>query len=133
VAEQSADNKKKRLVKNPETFRERAIKAAEGSDKPSNIARAKGASSKFVSPVTTPVGKASSKVFGLKPFRILGKILVPPYFRNSWKELRLVTWPSWKESRSLTYAVLVFAVVFGGVIALVDYGLDKLFKNILLK
>lgn len=67
------------------------------------------------------------------PFRWLGKILVPTYFRQSWRELKLVTWPSWKQSWQLTYAVLIFAVVFGAIIAAVDYGLDKVFRNILLK
>jgi preprotein translocase SecE subunit len=49
------------------------------------------------------------------------------------QELRLVTWPNWKQSRQLTFAVLVFAVIFGAAIAVVDYGLDKVFRNILLK
>ena len=65
--------------------------------------------------------------------RIIGAILLPRYFRNSWKELRQVTWPNGRESRRLTIAVVLFATVFGLVIALVDYGLDKVFKQVLLK
>jgi preprotein translocase SecE subunit len=65
--------------------------------------------------------------------RLLGKVLFPAYLRNSWQELRLVTWPNWKQSRQLTSAVLIFAIIFGAVIALVDYGLDKVFRSILLK
>jgi preprotein translocase SecE subunit len=44
-----------------------------------------------------------------------------------------VTWPTWRESRRLTGAVILFSVIFGGLIAIVDYGLDKLFKQLLLK
>jgi preprotein translocase SecE subunit len=61
------------------------------------------------------------------------KILVPKYFREAFKELKLVSWPNWQQSRKLTYAVLSFAVVFGTVIAVVDLGLDRVFKTILLK
>jgi preprotein translocase SecE subunit len=68
-----------------------------------------------------------------RPARFVGRIIYPSYFRNSWKELKQVTWPTLKESRQLTYAVLIFAVVFGATIALVDYGLDKAFKDFLLK
>ena len=131
---------KKRIVKNPETFRERAIKASETGDKPKRGARLKTAGGKVASPVFQPVGKAFGKVFGLKifrvfrkPLRLLGRVLLPRYFRDSWKELRLVVWPSWKQSRDLTFAVLVFASIFGAIVAAVDFGLDRLFKDVLLK
>lgn len=123
---------KKRRVKNPETFRERALKANESAGAPSKKAR-RGRLSKGLA----AVGRGLSGFRPLRPlFKVLGligKVIIPPYVRNSWKELKLVTWPSWKESRRLTYAVLIFAVAFGAVIALVDYGLDKVFKHILLK
>ncbi len=126
-------NKSKRRVKNPETFRERAVKAAETSGKPKRSAGLRRAGSKVTGPVFGPAAQALGKLFSLKPFRLVGKILLPVYIRRSWHELRLVTWPSWKESRRLTVAVLIFAVVFGASIALVDYGLDIVFKHILLK
>lgn len=131
MADQPA--KQKRIVKNPETFRERAIKASEAGDKPSRASQIRGFGGKAVSPVATPLGKVGGRVARFKPVRWLGLILFPRYFRNSWHELKLVKWPTWKESRRLTFAVILFAVVFGAVIASVDYGLDKLFKNILLK
>lgn len=140
MADQPENTKKKRIVKNPETFRERAIKAAEGIDKPSRASRVKSSSGKIASPVFKPIGRALTAVFGsvvFKPFRrplrLIGLVLLPRFVRNSWKELKLVHWPSWHESRALTYAVLVFAVAFGATIAVVDYGLDKLFRDILLK
>jgi preprotein translocase SecE subunit len=133
-----AKNKSKRRVKNPETFRERAIKAADTAAKPSSAkrGRVKRAGGKLVRPVASPI----KKVAGSKPLRplvkvlkFIGKIIFPSYFRQSWRELKLVTWPTWKQSRQLTFAVLIFAVVFGAIISGVDYGLDKIFRNVLLK
>lgn len=121
--------KTKRQVKNPETFRERAIKAGEAGDKPGRTAGLKTAGGKLTAPVAAPFKQAAR----LKPVQAVGKVLLPAYLRNSWRELKLVTWPTWKQSRQLTFAVLVFAVIFGALIAVVDYGLDKVFRNILLK
>lgn len=133
-------SKTKRRVKNPESFRERAVKAAEEGDKPKKTKRLRQAIGKVVTPIFRPIGKALSKIAKFKifkpfrkPLRFIGKILFPTYLRNSWQELKLVTWPSWKQSRQLTSAVLIFAFVFGVIVAVVDYGLDKLFKDILLK
>lgn len=124
---------KKRTVKNPETFRERAVKASEEGDKPKRSAAPKH----LLGRVFRWIGRLLNKIFGpifrLKPFKILGRILVPEYFRSSWRELKLVKWPDWKTSRQLTFAVIVFAVIFGVTVAIVDYGLDKLFRDILLK
>lgn len=129
----------KRRVKDPVTFRERALKAAAAGEKPKAKHRiARGAVKPF-KVVGSPVMRGLKFAFNRKPFiwlkrplRIIGKILLPPYIRNSWKELRLVTWPKWGESIRLTFAVLIFAAVFGLVIAGVDYGLDKFFRQILI-
>ncbi|MEO7364369.1 MAG: preprotein translocase subunit SecE [Candidatus Saccharimonadales bacterium] len=124
---------RKRIVKNPETFREKALKATEQSDKPTRRSRARQRSGKLVSPVFRPVGRTAGKVFRRKPFRILGRILLPTYLRSAFSELREVQWPKWKTARDLTFAVLVFAIAFGVVIAIVDYGLDRLFRDVLIK
>ena len=65
-------------------------------------------------------------------FKYLGKILLINYIISSWRELKLVSWPNRRETRRLTFAVLAFAVVFGAVIASLDFGLGRLFKLILL-
>jgi preprotein translocase subunit SecE len=57
---------------------------------------------------------------------------VPPYFRNSWKELTQVTWPDRRQTRRLTFAVILFSVIFGTIVAGVDFGLDKLFRTFIL-
>lgn len=64
--------------------------------------------------------------------RILGW-LTPRYFINSWRELRLVTWPNRRETWRLTTAVFIFAVVFGALVWVVDLGLDQLFKRLVLR
>jgi preprotein translocase subunit SecE len=131
--------KAKRRVKNPETFREKVIKASDESQKPNKSDRLKSGGSTAAKPFRA-AGRSLDKLFSTKalkwlrkPLSLLGKIVFPVYFRNSWKELKQVTWPTRRESFRLTFAVLVFAIVFGLAIAGVDYGLDKLFKDILLK
>lgn len=79
------------------------------------------------------IGHGLRWFFRLRAIRFIGRILGFSYVRSSWKELKDVTWPSWQESRRLTTAVIIFSVIFGVLIALVDYGLDKLFKQVLLK
>ncbi|NBW29154.1 preprotein translocase subunit SecE [bacterium] len=59
--------------------------------------------------------------------------MFPSYFRNSFKELKQVTWPSVSNGIKLTWAVIVFAIVFGLSISVLDWGLTKVFKNILLR
>ena len=129
--------KKKRIVKDPETFRERALKASQVTVKPKARKRAKSGIAKVLAPLFRPIAKVLSFVFNRQPFKfvgkILGKILVPVYVRNSWKELRLVEWPTIKTSRQLTIAVLIFAIFFGASIAGIDWVLDKVFQGILLK
>ena len=120
---------KRRLVKKAETVREKAEKAAEDSQQPRRLhATKRRAGAPF-----RAIGAGGKKLGKFKPFRILGLIIVPPYFRNSWKELRQVTWPKFPVSLRLTFAVIVFAIVFGCLVAALDYGLDKLFKQVLLK
>lgn len=125
---------KKRIVKNPETFREKVQKANQPEEKKHRVIT--GILFAPFRALKDSYLKAS-KIKSLKPlFTVLsfiGKIIWPPYFRNSFKELQGVTWPTPKMSVRLTYAVLAFAVIFGVSIAVVDYGLGKVFKVLLLK
>lgn len=130
-----AEKRPKRRLRNAETIRERALKAQEEASKPDRPSRLRSTAGTVTKPV-----RGVGKLFRYQPFtfigkilRFLGRILLPRYFRNSWRELRLVTWPNRTQTRQLTFAVLLFAVVFGALVALVDYGLDKLFKQVLLK
>lgn len=120
---------KRRLVKKPETVREMAEKAAESSKQPRRL----HATKRRVGAPLRATGSVFKKLGKFKALRIVGLILVPPYFRNSWKELKQVTWPKFRESIRLTFAVFAFAAVFGAVVAALDFGLDKVFKEVLLK
>ncbi|MHB1864681.1 MAG: preprotein translocase subunit SecE [Candidatus Saccharimonadales bacterium] len=131
---------KKRRFKEPETFRERALKASEQKDASKHHAAKHSRPVKVLLEIARQVAKGYKKLNSipqLKPaFTVLskvGRILFPKYLRTSFEELRKVTWPSFKESRRLTYAVLAFAIIFGASVALVDWGLGKIFKHILLK
>ena len=132
--------KKVRRVRNPESFRDKAIKAGAAKPKKDRISHIAKPVGSRLSTSVKPLKKASSKVGQTKagkiikkPIRIIGIVLFIPYFKNSFKELKQVTWPSWKQSWKLTYAVLAFAIVFGASIAGLDWVLGKIFKQILIK
>ena len=126
-------------VRKVETLRERnekvALKAQAKAGKTKKRLLRKAAAT-AVKPLKAPA-KLIAKPFKLRPvrfvFRWLGRILWPRYFRNSFKELRQVTWPSRRETWKLTFAVLTFAVVFGFLVTLTDYGLDKVIRRIVLR
>ncbi|HET6924667.1 MAG TPA: preprotein translocase subunit SecE [Candidatus Saccharimonadales bacterium] len=141
----SQPSRKKRRLRAPaETVREKAEKAgaeAQAQAAQDNPHRLR----KFFSFIFSPLRWLSHKPplkqigHGLRWFftrrfmRFLGRLLGLRYLRDSWRELKLVAWPSRRQSRQLTFAVIIFSVIFGGLIAIVDYGLDKLFKHIILK
>lgn len=130
-ANQDSPPKKRRFRAGNETLRQRTQRTqAQPSDaKP----RAGQVFLRGFSAPLRALGRQLQKLGRFKALRIVGRILLPRYLRNAGRELRLVTWPNAKESRQLTFAVVIFAVIFGVLIAGVDYGLDKLFKGILLK
>lgn len=122
-----------RRIRSVESVRDKAEKVAQADTKPH---RTRQVWRGFTAPVRL-VGRGIAKIARFLHrfliFRILGRILLPHYFRKSWRELRQVTWPSRRDSRRLTTAVVLFATIFGLLIAVVDYGLDKIFKQVLLK
>jgi preprotein translocase SecE subunit len=123
---------KRRIVKQAETVREMAEKSqiADKSTKKGGVLRLAG---RYIAAPFKVIGRPFKKLGRFKAFRIIGFIVVPPYFRQSWKELRQVAWPNRRESWQLTSAVIIFSIIFGVLIALVDLGLDKVFKQVLLK
>lgn len=130
---QNTERKKRRLKAAPVTIRERQVAAG----KPKRKFR--------LSKVFRPLGWPFRKIYGLsvwqskwwKPFKatghVTGLILWPRYFRNSFKELKRVTWPSWSKTWRLTFDVLVFSIALTLLVAAIDYGLNKLFREVLLK
>lgn len=84
--------------------------------------------------VRLPRNRATAPVYRVAGlFKRLLIRLVPRYFVNSWHEVKQVTWPGRKETWRLTGAVFIFAIVFGASVALVDKGLESLFRQVILK
>lgn len=92
------------------------IKAFEKTDKPkpSKITKAK-------------VVKEKKPKKGI--FKVTAKI--SDYFKGAWSELKQVRWPDRKSAWALTFAVIAFTGFFVGLIVLLDYLFDLLFKFIL--
>jgi preprotein translocase SecE subunit len=129
---------KKPRVRKAETVRERnekvAIKAGLDSSKVKKRPVARAA--KIVAAPLRPLA-VLAKPFKIRPVKFVLKwislILLPRYFRNSFRELRQVTWPDRRQTWKLTFSVLIFAVVFGFLVTLTDYGLDKVIRRIVLR
>ena len=114
--------KKRRRIRSSETIRSKSVKAHEAAKKP----KKRGPVSRLIRLIGRPFA-----IFK-RPLRWFGRHFIPRYFRNSFTELRQVTWPNRKQSRQLTLAVLAFAIVFAFLVSFLDLGLDKIFKKVFL-
>lgn len=133
TVEAKADKPKKRQLRPATTIREQSQKAQAAAGKPTKGHKVRHALAVPFRLIAKPF-KALGKLMGkVKFFRLLGRILWPTYFRNSFRELRQVTWPDRKQTRQLTTAVIIFSLIFGVLIAIVDFGLDKVFKKVILQ
>lgn len=147
MAESKPSKTTKRRLRAPApTVRQAAEKAQTSTEKPARNGRVKNAARATGKPFKA-AAKPFVKVapwFDRQPFRFVGKILRfigiilgliiwPRFVRQSLHELRQVEWPSFRETARLTFAVLVFAIIFGVLITVVDFGLDKVFRAIILK
>ena len=123
--------RKKRQLKAaaPSTLRERSEQAIASSVRPSRRGQVGNVLSWPFRIITRPFRWLGH----FRPFRWLGYILLPPYIRGSFGELRLVTWPTFKQARQLTGAVIIFSLIFGIIAAIVDYGINYLFRHVILK
>lgn len=138
MATNDTSKPKRRLKPAPQTVRQQAEKAqaADSVDKPVKQRRLRSAAKKTAKPLS-PIGKLLKFLFYRQPFKFIGKvvgfIVVPPFVRGAFSELRQVTWPNARETRRLTIAVLIFAIIFAVVVGIVDYGFNKLFKLLILE
>jgi preprotein translocase SecE subunit len=130
-----ADKQKTPRVRKSETVRERNEKVNAKAEQDASKVK-KQPIRKTARAVGKPL-RVVAKPFKLRPVRFVAKwvglILLPRYFRNAYKELRQVTWTSRRETWKLTFAVLIFAVVFGFLVTATDYGLDKVIRRIVLR
>ncbi|MBA2279078.1 preprotein translocase subunit SecE [Candidatus Saccharibacteria bacterium] len=126
-------------VRKTETVRQRSEKAtakAEAKSVKTPRRHIRRVASAAIKPLRRPA-RIISWPFRLRPVRfitrILGLILWPKYFRNAYKEVRQVAWPSRRDTWKLTLAVLIFAVMFGTLAAGTDYVLDKVIRRIVFR
>lgn len=146
-----SNKKPKRRLRAVPTLREQTAEVAASSEKPSRIKRilkvcfvpfrligrglqkfGRGiAKSRFGQTVRKI---ARSRVFAPVRFlwRVLKKILLVDYFKGSWEEIKLVVWPNNKTTWRLTFAVILFAIIFGLVIAGLDWVFERVFREIIL-
>lgn len=144
--------KTKRRLRAAPTLREQTEGQSTKADKPSRLKRFW--KTKLFAPVRAlgrgiraaaryiakgPIGRVTKAVAMSKPLwpvrfllKILGKILLVSYFRNSWKELRQVVWPNNVTTWKLTFAVILFAIIFGLLIAGLDWVFERVFREIIL-
>jgi len=96
-----------------------------------NIGKATASTKKVLKKeVNLPLPEAKSK-----PGKFLSKkrrIRAPKYFRDSWTEVKKVTWPTRKVAFKLSFAVVVFTLVFALFTSIVDYGFSQLVERIFL-
>ncbi|MBA3758819.1 preprotein translocase subunit SecE [Candidatus Saccharibacteria bacterium] len=132
-----AEAKKKRVLRQTETVREKVSKKSVDTPKKrrlhnatKSVARPLGAARRLGRKEYHPVKLPDNKT---GKFLTANRKLTPKFFREAWAEVRMVIWPNRKETTKMTIAVFIFALTFGAIIAVVDYGLDRLFKEALLK
>lgn len=138
--EGAARSRRKPRIRKAETVRERTMKAAAKAEakasKQPKRRRILGLLAKIFRPLKKPL-YIISWPFRLRPVRfvgrVIGRILWPKYFRNAWKEIRQVTWPSRGDTWKLTLAVLIFALAFGLATAGVDWVLDKVIRRLVFR
>lgn len=118
-----------------ESLRDKSAASQAKAAKPRKL---KSATDKALKPVGKIARVGKKEVYLPLPDNKAGRFLnkrrhvIPSYFRESWTELRQVTWPNRKQTVQLTLAVFVFAIVFAVFVGVIDFGLDKIFRKVLL-
>lgn len=131
--------KKRRLKPSPVSVREKRQLAEQATSRPATRKRS-GVVKKLLSWAFWPLAWLARRQFWqskyLKPLRfivkIIGYILFWPFIKGSIEELKNVEWPDFRTTNRLTLAVIIFAIVFGAVIASADYAFGKLFKELII-
>lgn len=137
MAKVDKEKKSRKLaIKKPATLREQVQKDQNTKPKQRRI---RAGARRVAKPLKTAANVGKKEYYLPLPDNKAGRFLnkrrrvTPRYFKEAWQELKLVTWPNRKETTKLTIAVIIFAIGFGITVAIVDYGLDKIFRSLLLK
>ena len=80
-------------------------------------------------PVATHGSSDNKFVSGLTKDRVAA----PKYVRESFAELKLVTWPTFRTVLRLTMAVILFAAFFTIIVAILDTILEDIFNRLFLQ
>lgn len=127
-------NKKNTVAKKKSSMRESAAKTRANAAKPKRVRKAASAASKPVGAVS----KALRQEYHVIPrgdkesFWTKSRSFTPTYFKNAWNEVKQVSWPGRSETWRLVFAVFIFAIVMGLMIALLDYVLEKVLREVIL-
>lgn len=138
-SDDSPESKKRRLRAPAPTMRQQAEAVRNYAGRPKRTRRIRGVGKKVRQPISAARRVGGKSYYLPMPDNKFGRFMnkhrnwIPSYFVNSWRELKLVTWPGRRETWRLTLAVFIFAIVFGTIIAVVDKGLEELFKKVILK
>ena len=122
-------------VKKKATLRERNLKAAAAKDRPKRIRKV--ATTAVVNPASK-LRKILTSEYHIFPrknepgFFNKSRKITPSYVVKSASELKNVTWPGRRETWRLVFAVFVFSISIGIFISLLDFGLEKLFREVIL-
>lgn len=127
--------KSKKVSSKKPTMRE--LSKTDGKPKKKRILKAKSSATTSAKKHFSKLGREFHpiKMPDNKAGRFLGKkrSIIPKYFKEAWKEVKLTTWPGRNETIRLSIAVFIFSIIFGLFVAILDFGLSKLFKEIILK
>lgn len=130
ASNKSSDNK---ASKKQQTVRERTLAGDSGKRK--RIRRNAG---RVASPLRKlNVFKLLKKIARPLPdngfgriLRRIGRIIFPRFISDAGREITLVKWPNFRETTRLTLAVFIFSVIFAAIVGVLDFGLDKLFREV---
>ena len=88
-------------------------------------------------PISQTLTRITKPVRNNKVWKFLRKwILRSPfkgYFVNSFRELKYVEWPDRKTSLKLTLTVILFSAFFSAFTTALDFGFERLAKQLFLK
>ena len=137
ASEKTPEKSKPKLrVRKSVSQRDKAVKAQKKSDKPHRVRRGLSAVKRPVAKIRRSAKQEYHLIrpreSGLMGWLTKTRYWTPRYFRDSFAELKLVSWPGRKETWKMVLAVFLFSAVVGIIISLVDYGLEKLFREVLL-